>query len=363
MTVEGLVIMKQVRDSKFEFLRTLCMFMIVVWHMGSHGISNQINVYEDMSNINSYLYQVIRFLSVIAVNCYVLISGYFLSKSKFKVKKLIKLLIEVFSFSIIIYVGLVIFGIEQFQPINFLMNFFPIFFVKYWFVSIYIVVYIFSPYLNVLIKHMNKKEYLSLLGIAFFTLSVWQFVFPNNYLGINNGYSPANFIFLYLLGGYIRNYGAFFKAMKQYHYLSLYFLLAAFSAMLVMKFLVARNYLFHYNSPMVIIMAYCLFMFFDYFTFQSKGINTLAKYVFGVYLIHDNRMIRRLLWNEYVPLETIAQGPFIIIKILVVSGMIFIICLIISFILETISNQIYEVMVKQYGRKKVSPLVDRNELN
>lgn len=344
--------MKQVRESNFELLRILSMFMIVVWHLGSHGLSNQINVYEDLSSANTFLYQFIRFLSVIAVNCYLLISGYFLSQSNFKLTRLIKLLVQVFSFSIIIYMSLVILGIEQFKLIHFVMNFFPTFFIKYWFVSIYIIVYVLSPFMNILINNMKKKEYLALLATLFFILSLWQFIFPSGYLGVNSGYSPISFIFLYLLGGYIRKYGAFFKSLKQYQYLSLYLLIAALSASIVIKYSVFRNYLFHYNSPNVIIMAFCLFMVFYSFSFQSKSINTLSKYVFGVYLIHDNKMIRRFLWSDYVPLETIVEGPFIIIKILVSSSIIFLACLFLSFIIELISNQLYEMIVKLYGKMK-----------
>jgi surface polysaccharide O-acyltransferase-like enzyme len=84
-----------IRDSNFEFLRIISMFMIIIWHIGIHGISSYVDISNFLSGFNEILYYFICSLTVVSVSLYVLISGYFLSKSKkIKLNKLINLFIE-----------------------------------------------------------------------------------------------------------------------------------------------------------------------------------------------------------------------------------------------------------------------------
>ena len=83
--------MKLKRESNFELLRVICMLMIITGHTLSWGgVLNASN-----SNIASIIY-VIYAIILVEVNCFILLTGYFQSKSKFKVKKFINLLFVVF---------------------------------------------------------------------------------------------------------------------------------------------------------------------------------------------------------------------------------------------------------------------------
>lgn len=94
---------RKVRDSNFELLRTLSMFMIVILHIGTHGLAKYIGTSDSFSGLNELMYYFIRSLAIVAVSLYVLISGYFLSKSQFKLIKLINLFLEVSFFATVVY--------------------------------------------------------------------------------------------------------------------------------------------------------------------------------------------------------------------------------------------------------------------
>lgn len=66
------------------------MFLIVIWHVGTHGVATYVEIPDFVSGYTEILYYFIRSISVIAVSVYVMISGYFLSKSKFKISKLVE---------------------------------------------------------------------------------------------------------------------------------------------------------------------------------------------------------------------------------------------------------------------------------
>ena len=68
------------RNSNFELMRIVSMFFVVLWHIILHG-----NVINNCANPTiKILLQIIMFCIIIHVNSFVLLSGYFQSKSEFK---------------------------------------------------------------------------------------------------------------------------------------------------------------------------------------------------------------------------------------------------------------------------------------
>ena len=52
------------------------------------------------------------------------------------------------------------------------------------------------------------------------------------------------------------------------------------------------------HFPLVIIEAIFFFIFFNNLSFENYLINKIAKTSFGIYLIHDNAMIRNYIWHN-----------------------------------------------------------------
>lgn len=83
-----------------ESLRIVSMLMIITLHL--LVFSGLLDTYKNFSLTSLFIWG-LESLCFIAVNCYVLISGYFLVDSSFKFKKLFKIWIEVFFYSLILY--------------------------------------------------------------------------------------------------------------------------------------------------------------------------------------------------------------------------------------------------------------------
>lgn len=345
---------KKIRDSNFELLRIISMFMIVILHIGTHGISNYIEVSSFISGFSQEIYYLIRFLAIVAVNLYVMISGYYLSKSKFKLSKLVRVFFEVAFFSSIIYLINVAMGYSEFQILTLLDSFLAVFSNEYWFVTVYFTLYAFSPFLNKLISQLSKKEYLSLLFIFFLVCCVWQFIIPIETIGVHHGNGLMYFVFLYLLGGYIQKFDFIIKKSKAKNYVCSYFILAIFCTAIYIygSFYNQDNFIFthisrldQYNSPIVLVMTYSLFQFFNNIKLKSKIINYVSQFTFGIYLIHDHSLNREIIWKKLGIIEDIisTNNFMFIVKMLGYGIFVFIICWILSYIVTQIFRVLYEL--------------------
>jgi hypothetical protein len=83
--------------------------------------------------------------------------------SIFKVNKLLKLLSQIFFYSIVIYTTFCFFGLTIFSIKSFVKSIFPTTFEQYWFATTYIILYIFTPYINILIKNLNREMHRDLI--------------------------------------------------------------------------------------------------------------------------------------------------------------------------------------------------------
>ena len=128
------------RNIGLDILRITSMLMILVLHyLGKGQLLND----ENVDGINYYLFYFMESFAIVAVNCYVLISGYFLVESKFKLSKVAKIWGETIFYSISIYILIIIASAEKFNLKDAIKSFFPIITNQYWFVYIYIYIYSF----------------------------------------------------------------------------------------------------------------------------------------------------------------------------------------------------------------------------
>ena len=145
---------QQQRNSSFELLRIISMFLIVAHHYSVHS---GFNFLEPLS-VNLYYAQCLASGGKFGVNIFVLISGYFLCKSTFKWQKLIKLELQVLFYSIIIGVVFYIYSEEK-SLSNLVFSFLPLYSSEYWFYKAYFVLFLLSPFLNVFINSIEKTQY------------------------------------------------------------------------------------------------------------------------------------------------------------------------------------------------------------
>lgn len=330
------------RNYGLDVLRILAMVMIVMLHYFQKG---GMLVYASLNNPSNVTAWFLEACCNIAVNCYVLISAYFLIKSKFKIKKVIQLVIEVVFYSVIIYFLFVIFNGKTIEPKELLSTFLPVLTQQYWFISTYLVMYILSPFMNMLIEKLDKPtcKKLTLLMVGIF--SIWPTViFFGDSIDSKNGYSISWFICLYFVGSYIRLHKNE-PVKNREKYLGAYLLISL--VITASKFILSALYqhqiitedyseiYYRYNSFTMLASSICLFMFFKDMaitkTIPRKIVAFLAPCTFGAYLIHEHPCMRTFLYHEILHCNDVLDSNYYVLIMLGAVVTVYTVCTLIEF--------------------------------
>lgn len=347
---------KKGRQSNFELMRILSMFMIVLWHV----IKNNINFVET-PNIVHFFLMIIICTIVIHVNSFVMVSGYFSSsKKKNSWKKAFSLVGVTWFYKVAIALILFFVTVGVLGPNELLKEFFPLDIIRsYWFINCYILLLLLSPFLNILLDHLTESQYRKLLLTSFLLFSVLPFV-TNQTMVSNDGFNLIQFIFLYLIGAYFMRY----PLEKNYHFkyfsknkiqvLSLLLFLTCIFFNLCIYFLslylkgidqvllqevgeALHHSIFCYSSPIIIIQTIAYFQFFKTLSFQNKWINLVASLTFGVYLFHENYYLKLILYAPF-QIHKHAQNMGIFVYAFVIAFSIFLVGIIIEWIRKKITE-------------------------
>ena len=157
---------------------------------------------KDESGINNYtLIQAISFGGKLACAIFILITGYFLINSKFNYKKIIKLIAKVTIYDVLIALIVYGFNIKNFSILECIKELIPILFGP-WFIVNYIILYLFSPFLNKMLKSLDKSSYKKLIIL---TLLIWSLI-PTITKSAWTFSNLDSFIVMYIIGAYLRLY-------------------------------------------------------------------------------------------------------------------------------------------------------------
>ena len=280
------------RQSNLELLRIVAMIMILVYHTVYYVLYD----YRTETPIFSSLLILLH----IGVPLFVLISGYF------GIKPTIKGFFRLYS--ILVFYNLLFYGIRLvngdalFTKTEFLRLWFP-FSVgrRYWFFKVYIMLYIVSPILNYLTD--NKKGE-TLLFITGFLTFYWGWF--AHHPSLCDGKNVVNFVFLYLLGHYLRQfYFGEGKRRSRFVFLGAFLLLSSCVGIALYvsdarMMGILKRLFWGYNSPVLILISVLLFLTFTTFDFKNKLVNWVASSAFAVYLVHENHWFFRDQWYSLV---------------------------------------------------------------
>ncbi len=153
---------KPVRNTSFEILRIIAMLCIVAHHFAAHGAFDFSSFDSSaLIVINSAWIEFLTQLGRLGVALFMLISVFFLSaKTDFKLKRLLSMVIEVLVFSLVLGVTFYFVNNKTFSPDLLTSIIFPIGRDTWWFMTVYFLIYLFHPLLNIAIRGMNRKVHL-----------------------------------------------------------------------------------------------------------------------------------------------------------------------------------------------------------
>ena len=278
--------MKDVRQSNIELLRILAMFMVLISHY--FPLRNLGNNFTNGEGYSMFTYE-LNSLCIVCVNVFIIISGYF--GIKWKWKSFFNYIFQVFFWVIISYVIAILFKWEEFDT-GVLFYKIKSFLSYNYFILSYLGLCLFAPILNAFIDSSNEKQFRYFI-IAFYLFSTifgWILqVSPE----IKEGCTYVSFMGLYLIGAYIRKNDIRLFNFSRWIDLSIYIILGFF---LVLITVIAKHYginssPYGYLNPIVILQSIYLFLFFSKLSIQSNVINWIASSSFAVFLFHYNPSI------------------------------------------------------------------------
>ena len=364
----------KLRQSNFELMRIISMFMIVVWHVILNGVGLKV-----VSDNLALLFDIIRALFVIHVNSFVLITGYFQSTSKFHYKKVLSLVGMSWFYRIVAIIIVLAFSLTTLSNLDIIKNAFVLpLGHEHWFIHYYILLYMISPFLNKFIERTNQMELKRLVLTLVFINCFLPYLTNQGFFNTSFGFSLYHFITLYFIGAYFRRYpikeSYHFKNMsiKQFRLLLIVaFFSCAFVSLSIQylgKYICSisnglgtimydigaamQTHAGSYDYPIVIIQSCAYLLLFSTFSFKNKFINWLSTLMIGVYLIHESELLKPYVYKlfsffveKYSPIE-------IILQTVVVACIIFVCSIIIEFFRKK-AMMLIGLLIKKVKKKKV----------
>lgn len=363
------------RNSNFELMRIVSMFLIIMWHFIFHGSL----LSKTTGSLNTFIHFIYIIMSI-HVNSFVLVSGYFQYNKKFKVKKVISLILITWFYKLLYAIifgatGMAKISITEmlffFQPFNFNYGHGEF----YWFINMYLFLYLLSPFLNKLIQVLSQKQHKYLAILLFIMLSVVPTVTLNQTL-VNNGYTIQTFVMLYIIGAYFGKYklkdNYHFKRYSKNKYQFIIIVLFIFSLFMSiipkiisdyfstsnLEILDYIRYLFglkliDYISPVIIIESILYLLLFETFNFKSKFINKVSSLTFGIYLVHENNFLVQYIFNRL----PIAGNISVIPEMFCFSIVVFILSAIVEYIRQVLAKVVTKTKAYQKLSQRISNYV------
>ena len=336
-----------VRDSNIELLRIFSICGVIFLHYnGSFAMNSVIP-----GTLNYYILLLLEAMAICGVNLFVLISGYFLcATNNRKTVKVLEFAAQV-----------VIFGILQ-HLLSCLLNGYTPTLVSLlnaaipnnYYVTLYLTLYILSPYMNLVLSKLSDKQLGFLVIMCGILFSVWPTIldsvflaFGRNYNGLypttasgsQYGYSLLNFCLMYLIGTYLRR-----KESRGLPHWNLLGILLCVGVIFVWQ-QYYESVALSYCNPFVILLAVFYFRLFQNLHFRSALVNTLSKGTFTCFLLHSF-FLHRIRISDFVNRNIL----YLLGHIAITIPAIFLICWVVWRIYDPIAKPVFRLLDKKLGK-------------
>ncbi|MDD4816337.1 MAG: acyltransferase [Victivallaceae bacterium] len=325
------------RQANFELLRILSMLMVICIHFAIHG-----GIFETLERTSAnYAFTVaVKNISTISVDCFILLTGYFLCQSRFRFERVAGIYFQTLYYSLffMIICFFVPLSPETPMPEIVVKSLFPVCTMRYWFVSSYLLLLLLSPFFNTVIADMTRQRFLLLLGIFFFAFSFLPMI-DLDIFAANKMAKPMLFVSLYFMGAYCRIY-VNISTGKWKKYLGIYLGVGLLSFILLganiyckknfgIRPFACEDFLF----PTTLAAAVSFFLFIGSIRIPEGRISNLiikaSPLAFGVYLFHENPYFCKYLWKELFHLSDFFKSTsypvlcIVMIAITYIAGSVF----------------------------------------
>lgn len=283
------------------------MLMIVAHHyvVNSGLTSADGPLLTDYTSSNSIFLSLFGAWGKTGINCFLMITGYFMCASKITTRKFVKLLGQIYLYKLVLFPIFLFMGYETLSLKRIVILLMPVWNFNHNFVSCFIVFWLTIPFLNILVKNMTKRQHemllLLLVGCYSILGSIPSFDISFNYI--------TWFGVIYFIASYIRVYPlSIFERKAFWGWMTLLSVVLAMVSICGIRLVFGRQVMLAYffmsdsNKILALAVAVCSFLWFKNMKFDySKLINAFGAGTFGVLLIHANsNAMRNWLWKDTV---------------------------------------------------------------
>ncbi|MBT1171738.1 acyltransferase [Bifidobacterium sp. SO4] len=371
------------RDVRFELLRILAMFLIVLCHLVAHSGWHL----EELPGWKGTVFMAVdNYAGQTGVALFLLISGYFLVKKQFSWWRIARTMIQTWCYSAVL--ALLMYVVSEFTPYfqwiagsfsngaiahSLVLLLLPTLNGEYWFITAYVLTLLISPFLNMVLRSASRKQLLALIGfLAFLSVMPYISFHPE---GPHDAFywTPLTYaLTLYIVGGWIRLYGFGAVRIRVWHLVA-YAIVSFVVLVCLLQLWRSQSYvsLFFVWNPKRIygsfpILPVLLSAGMVGFVAGSgansissadgaKGrmIASAASAMFGVYLIHQHALMSSAVWY-FADKATVHTS----MSIISLAGL-FVATLLIMFMALTAASLLFDRLITYPVQALVRRLIER----
>ena len=338
------------RQSNIELLRIISIFLILVTHADFWALGEPSSAELANNALSSFTRIFFESFSIICINIFVLISGWFSIRAS--LKSIIKLLFQVYFLLLVIYLIYILLG---WDTIN-VRSLSKCFIVghEFWFIKAYLGLLILSPALNAFVNNVSERV-LRVALISFFIYQcVYAWITPGAWF-LHYGYSVTSFAGLYLLARYVRLYfvetnpdkplrwgGQ--KCQSKIFFLFIFIGLTLLNTVLYIlgyylpvAGLHLRTMTFAISSPLVIVQSLSLLLLFNKLEVKyNRVINFIAASSFSVFILQSSQDA-----IHYQKIISSAYNNFSGVSCLVIILLVIIVYFIVGILLDQVRKLVW----------------------
>lgn len=310
---------------------------VVMNHVFNYGLHIYDDFCVDASTCGGFMLwtvlELMKLLALPSVNCYVLITGYFLvSKTTLRLSGIWKVWSVTWFYAIGIYLLAVAIGAAPFGWELLRKHSTPLLSNTYWFVTSYIVLLLLAPLLSWTLQRLSLRQYQMLLVVG--ALACFQYPFGQMLM---DRQQILLFVYLFLIGGYIRLYVR--KPCRKVSIGAYCLLLLVMYAYSLLKNHPTDNTAYTIFAMdyygLVLPLSVALFLFVKDLSIGNqhlaKAVLAVAPLSFAVYVIHTQPVVDAWLWRVVAERLTASPSWLLPMTCLAVTLLVFIVSIAIDF--------------------------------
>lgn len=261
----GGAVSKAPRSSNLELYRIVCMLMIVAHHfVVNSGLTTKDGpLSSDFTSSSSLFIILFGAWGKAGINCFLMITGYFMCTSKITLRKFLKLMGQIYLYRWGFFFIFLLSGYESLSLVRVVKLIMPFWTISKNFTSCFIIFWLTIPFLTILVQNMTQRQHqlLILLTVGVYTLcgTIPGFIVTFNYV--------SWFGVIFFIASYIRLYPhRVFERRNLWGWMTLLSIVLAAASILVCRLIVGSRAGFGYffvsdsNKIFAVAVAFCSFL-------------------------------------------------------------------------------------------------------